>query len=70
VRLFFFGHNESPQDLQAILQLISTTAQLQRVSLYGDRRSMALRGTPSQIALAEWLFRQLSAAPGEPVRPN
>ena len=65
VRLFFFARNETPHDLQEIIQLIRTTADIQRMAPYGPRRAIALRGTPAQIALAEWLFGKLSTPPSE-----
>jgi hypothetical protein len=65
VRLFFYANNETPQDFQEILQMIRTTTDLQRTFSYTPRRTIALRGTPSQIALAEWLFRE-SGPSGRP----
>ncbi len=63
VRLFFFAGSETPQELQEILQMIRTTADIQRIFPYPAQRAIALRGTPAQIALAEWLFGQLGATP-------
>jgi hypothetical protein len=60
VRVFYFTHDETPQDLQTIINLIRTMADIQRIFPYNARRAIALRGTPAQIALAEWLFGELA----------
>jgi len=71
VRMFFFTRDETPQDLQEVINLIRTTADIQRIVPYAARRAIALRGNAAQIALAEWLFHQLGAPPqlGPPPRP-
>jgi hypothetical protein len=70
VRLFFFSHGETQQDLQEIIKLIRTTADIQRIFSYGPRRAIALRGTPAQVALAEWLFGELGTPASEQIRPK
>jgi hypothetical protein len=59
VRVFYLTHDETPQDMQEIVNLIRTEADIQRMFPYAARRAIALRGTPDQIALAEWLFNEL-----------
>jgi hypothetical protein len=61
VRLFFFSRNETDQDLQEIMQMIRTMADIQAVNPYPPKRAIVVRGTPAQIALAEWVVSQLSA---------
>jgi hypothetical protein len=61
-RLFFFAHNETPQDLGEIMQMIRTTADIQAIASYPQRRAIALRGTATQVALAEWLVGHLGMA--------
>jgi hypothetical protein len=68
VRLFFFPDNETQQDLQEAVQMIRTTADVQRIFPYGARRAIALRGAPAQIELAEWLFDELGAPASEQMR--
>jgi hypothetical protein len=70
VRLFFFTHNETEEDLQEIVNLIRTTADIQRIFPYAARRAIALRGSAAQIALAEWLFHQFGAPASEQIRPR
>ena len=70
VRLFFFTQDYTPEDLQDMINLIRTTADIQRTYPYAARRVIALRGNAAQVALAEWLFHQLGAPAGEQVRPK
>ena len=70
VRLFFFTHNETEEDLQEIVNLIRTTADIQRIYPYAARRAIALRGSAAQIALAEWLFHQFGRPASEQIRPK
>ena len=70
VRLFFFTHNETEEDLQEIVNLIRTTADIQRIFPYAARRAIALRGSAAQIALAEWLFHQFGRPASDQVRPR
>ena len=70
VRLFFFTHDHTPEDLQEMIHVIRTTADIQRIYPYAAQRAIALRGTADQIALAEWLFHRLGAPAGEQVRPK
>lgn len=70
VRLYFFTHNETQQDLQETIQLIRVTADIQRIFSYGPRRAIALRGTSAQIDLADWLFGELGAPASERTHPK
>ena len=70
VRLFFFTHDYTEEDLQEMINLIRTTTDIQRVFPHAARRAIALRGTPDQIAMAEWLFHQLGAPASEQIRPK
>ena len=70
VRLFFFSHNETQQDLQEIINMIRTTAEIQFIASYPPRRAIALRGTPAQIALAEWLVGELGKRAGQQPSPR
>lgn len=69
-RLFFFSHNERPQDLQEILQMIRSTADIQSIAPYPPRRAIALRGNATQIALAEWLVGHLGAMTSQQTPPK
>jgi hypothetical protein len=69
-RLFFFAHNETPQDLGEIMQMIRTTADIQAIASYPQRRAIALRGTATQVALAEWLVGHLGMAANQQIPPK
>jgi hypothetical protein len=68
VRMFFFAHDKTQRDLQEIINLIRTTAEIQRIYPYVPQKAIALRGNAAQIALAEWLFHQLGAPASEQFR--
>jgi len=70
VRLFFFTHDYTPEDLQEMIHLIRTTTDIQRMFPCAARTAIALRGNAAQIALAEWLFHQLGAPASEQIRPK
>jgi len=70
VRLFFFADNETPEDLQQMINLIRTTTDIQRIFPYAARRAIALRGTTDQMALAEWLVGQLETTANQQTRPK
>jgi len=58
-RVFHFAHVETPQGLQEIVTVLRTVAEIQRIFLCNAPRSVALRGTADQMAVAEWLFNAL-----------
>jgi hypothetical protein len=62
VRVFHLTHGETRQNTQEIINLIRTTADIQRIFPYTARGAIALRGTPAQVALAEWLIGELDKA--------
>ncbi len=70
VRLFFFTHDYTPDDLQEMINVIRVPTDIQRAFPYAARRAIALRGNAAQVALAEWLFHQLGAPASEQIRPK
>jgi hypothetical protein len=58
-RVFQFTHNENKQDLEEIAMMLRATADLPQVSIDEAKRTVSVGGTPGQIAMGEWLFRQL-----------
>jgi hypothetical protein len=62
VRVFYLTQGETRQNTQEIINLIRTTADIQRIFPYTARGAIALRGTPAQVALAEWLIGELDRA--------
>jgi hypothetical protein len=58
-RVFQFTFTERVQDLQEIATVIRSVSEMRHVSSDTSNRSLTLRGTAAQIALAEWLFNEL-----------
>jgi len=59
VRVFYLSHDPTPERLQDISIVIRSIAEIRRAFTYAGVHALILRGTPDQIALAEWLFRYL-----------
>jgi type II secretory pathway component GspD/PulD (secretin) len=58
-RIFYLQHAATVQDFQEAVNAIRTVTEIRRVFTYNDGRAMAVRGTPHQLATAEWLVRAL-----------
>jgi hypothetical protein len=59
VRVFRLGHAPTPQSLQEAATIVRSTADIRRLFTYYAARVITVRGSESQIALAEWLVNQL-----------
>src|SRR5207249_8122781 len=58
VRVFYLTHAGTPQQLQEIATQVRSMAEIRRLFIYNAPRAMALRGTASQIALADRLIQE------------
>ena len=58
-RVFYLTSDEAPQDLQEISTLTRAITDIGAISSDAARRSLAVRGTPDQVALADWLIHEL-----------
>jgi hypothetical protein len=58
-RQFQFAHAQTTQDLQEIATVIRNITNSQPPSVDTAQRTLAMRGTAGQMALAEWLFHEL-----------
>jgi hypothetical protein len=66
-RTFYFTHDESPQNLQNIVNIVRGVGIVQQVTSDPAKRSVTVTGTADQIALADWLCHELSQpANGQP----
>ncbi len=66
-RVFFLSQTDTARGIQAIAVAIRTVAEIQRLFICTAPRALALRGTASQIGLAEWLIKKLDKpADGQP----
>jgi hypothetical protein len=58
-RVFELTYPETPQQLQEIVTLIRSVADIQRLFVSNARRAVALRATAERVALAAWLVSEL-----------
>ena len=65
VRLFYLKHAETFQDFQEVYTLVRAAIRIRWAFAYYTPRAVACRGTPDQIALAEWLFHELDQPGGQ-----
>ena len=61
VRVFYLSHNQTPQDIQGIIDQLRTTG-TQRIYHYNAQKAVAIAGTAEQVAAAESFVRQLDQA--------
>jgi hypothetical protein len=58
-RVFFLTHTATVQQFHEVATVIRTIADIQQVATDDDQKSVTVRATPGQIAMAEWLFNEL-----------
>ena len=58
-RILRFAHTEPAQDIQEIATVIRYVADIRQATADTTERTLTLRGTSGQIALAEWIFEEL-----------
>lgn len=58
-----FRHTESTRAHQEMATVIRSITEIRQAAIDNARRSFAVRGTPEQIGVAEWLFNELDRAP-------
>lgn len=58
-RIFYLAAVESPESLQEIATVARSIGEIRRLLIYNGPKAIALRGSPDEVALAEWLFREL-----------
>jgi hypothetical protein len=59
VRVFFLQNVGIVQNLQEVATLIRSTAEIRRLFTYNTPMAIAVRGTPAQLDLAQWLVTEL-----------
>lgn len=59
VRVLYIPNAASVQDFQEVANAIRTTTEIRRVFTYNSGRAMVVKGTPDQIAWAEWMVHEL-----------
>jgi hypothetical protein len=68
VRIFYPAHVGSPQEMQELINGVRSIAEVQRVVAVTATRAIVARGTPEQVALCEWVLRELEQPAGRAVR--
>jgi hypothetical protein len=58
LRVFYLTHARTSQQLQEIATQVRSMAEIRRLFIYNAPSAMALRGTASQIALADRLIKE------------
>jgi hypothetical protein len=69
-RVLRFQHTETVEDVQEISTVIRSVAEIRNISADTERRAAVLRGTSTQIALAEWLASHLDRSSGQAQTPT
>lgn len=59
-RTFQFSNNESLESIQETSLVIRLISEMQQATPGTERRSLTVRGSSSQISVAEWLFKELN----------
>jgi hypothetical protein len=71
VRIFHLKPTLAIQELQEVATLVRSISEIRRLFTFNPTRAIAVRGTPEQIQLAQWLVTQLdkpaasTSAPGD-----
>ena len=63
VRVFYVITAPTVQDFQEAATLVRTITDTRRVFTYNGRNALVMRGTDAQMALAEWLVKELVPDP-------
>jgi type II secretory pathway component GspD/PulD (secretin) len=63
-RVFHLPPTASPQQLQEVSTILRSTADIRRVFTYTRTKAVALRGTATEMAMADWLFQELLSPSG------
>lgn len=69
-RVFYLTHTDTVQQFQEVATVIRTIADIQQVSTDNDQKSVTVRASAGQIAMAEWLFNELDSPSPETSVPH
>lgn len=58
IRVFRIANAKTVQDFQEIANATRTMAEIRRVFTYNTGRAIAMRGTPEELGMADWLLKQ------------
>jgi hypothetical protein len=63
-QIYFLANTQTPQAIQEIINSTRSISDLQRVFPYNRARALTIRGSADQMALADWLLKELDQ-PGQ-----
>jgi hypothetical protein len=63
-QVFYFSHTDSPQAMQEVTNAVRFIGEISDATLDVAKRSLTVKGTTEQIAMAGWLTAGLDIAPG------
>jgi len=61
--VFFLAHITTPREMQDMLNITRTGADIQRVFQMASRHALIIRAEPERAALAQWLVQHLDQEP-------
>jgi hypothetical protein len=64
VRILYLSHPPTSPSFQDIVNSVRTIPQMTKVFPYSSQSAIVMRGTNSEVAMAEWLFHQLDVPAG------
>jgi len=73
VRVFHFAHVRAPYEIQEIVNVVRTGADINRTFPLPESGTIVVRGTADQVGVAEWLISQLDVTgptPGAPTQAH
>jgi hypothetical protein len=59
LRVYYLSNAKTVQDFQEIANLTRTISEVRRVYTYNTPRAVAIRGTTDEMAMTEWLLKEL-----------
>jgi hypothetical protein len=63
VRVYYLANAKTPQQIQEMLTVLRTVADIQKIFNVSAIRALAIRGTASEIATSEWIIQSLDIPP-------
>jgi hypothetical protein len=60
VRVFYLPYTSTVQQFQEVATLVRTIGDIRQVFTYNAPKAITVRGTPDQVALADWLIHELA----------
>lgn len=62
--VYYLKNSKSPSGIQEVITTLRTVENIQKIYNYNAAAAIALRGTPAEVEMAEWLMGQLDVPAG------